>query len=207
MTRGYKTPSSGMHKWTRDLSGKTFGQLTVAAFAGYKGKPTRHAHWECVCTCGDRREVRATRLIHGQVRACAACSLSAAAAKGGNTRSLDGDEAAFRRLCDWYRNNADKRELEFALDQDSLRKLFSGACYYCGAPPSQVCKSKSGRSEFTYNGIDRMKNSVGYIESNVVPCCPLCNYAKREMEEDDFISWIEQVYAHTRTRHSRSRID
>jgi hypothetical protein len=113
MGRGYKIPSSGMHKWTKDLIGKTFGKLTVVEFVGYRGQPTRHAHWKCVCTCGKERDVRATRLLHGKVSACAECSVAEGAVKGGNTRSLSGDEGAFRRLFDYYRNNARKTQFGF----------------------------------------------------------------------------------------------
>jgi hypothetical protein len=90
-----------------------------------------------------------------------------------------------------------KRNLDFDLDEVALRTIFQGLCYYCGAEPSQICRSKSGRSEFIYNGIDRIDNSVGYCESNVVPCCQICNYAKRDMNFSEFIAWIKRVYTHT----------
>lgn len=204
MSRGYKTPASGMHKWTKDLAGKRYGRLKVESFSGYKGSPTRHAHWQCVCECGNTREVRATRLIKGLVRSCANCAKADAAKKGGKSRSLSGDIAAFRRLVGHYKQNASRRKIEFALDEDSLRSLFKGNCAYCGAEPSQVSETKSGESIYIYNGIDRLDSDAGYFSSNVVSCCAMCNYAKREMTVEDFLGWVSKVYRHTKEGNSNA---
>ncbi len=197
MTRGYRAPEDGMHKWTEDLTGKNFGQLTVVSFAGYKGSPTKHAHWLCLCTCGDYREARATRLLHSQVVACAKCAKAAASAKGGVSRSLPGDQSAFRRLTASYKRNAIKRRLDFSLNEHELRDLFQGRCFYCGTSASQTMNSRNLKSTYTYSGIDRKDNSLGYVSGNVVSCCMQCNFAKRELSHQEFIDWISRVYDHS----------
>ena len=69
------------------------------------------------------------------------------------------------------------------------------SCFYCGAEPFQVARnSRSARSCFLYNGIDRVDNSIGYIDTNTVTSCGVCNNAKAVMSLDDFYLWIAAVY-------------
>ena len=50
-----------------------------------------------------------------------------------------------------------------------------------------------GRGDFTYNGIDRVDNALGYTTGNVVPCCKQCNHAKSDMPYADFMAWIARL--------------
>jgi hypothetical protein len=34
---------------------------------------------------------------------------------------------------------------------------------------------------------------MGYVPGNVVPCCHICNLAKKDMSYEEFISWIDDV--------------
>lgn len=54
-----------------DLTGKTFGDLTVGSFAFTK---KRVAHWNCICKCGKKRIVRSYYLTHGLRTACESCT-------------------------------------------------------------------------------------------------------------------------------------
>jgi hypothetical protein len=66
-------------------------------------------------------------------------------------------------------------------------------CHYCGVSPSMVRVLPSGRGAFTYNGLDRVDNTLGYMLENVVPCCKTCNIAKGTMPYDDFMAWIGRL--------------
>lgn len=44
-----------------------------------------------------------------------------------------------------------------------------------------------------YNGIDRIDNAKGYTIENSVTCCKRCNFAKRNMSYDEFISWGKKL--------------
>lgn len=55
--------------------------------------------------------------------------------------------------------------------------LLSKPCHYCHGP-----LNKMGR------GLDRKNNSVGYLLSNVVPCCKSCNTMK-----SDYLSYEEMM--------------
>jgi hypothetical protein len=52
----------------------------------------------------------------------------------------------------------------------------------------------SRTNEYTYSGIDRLDNNIGYVSGNCVPCCSVCNYAKRDMTVDQFKNWIKRIY-------------
>ena len=65
-------------------------------------------------------------------------------------------------------------------------------CFVCGA------KFSNEWDGYKYNGIDRVDNEKGYEEGNVVPCCKICNVAKHDMEQKDFIFWARSVAEHTK---------
>ena len=61
-------------------------------------------------------------------------------------------------------------------------KLFSKKCYYCG-----FINQDHGI------GIDRANNSKGYIKSNCVPCCTLCNIMKKDNDLMTFIKICQHI--------------
>lgn len=83
-----------------------------------------------------------------------------------------------------YTYNAKKRGLVFDLPREDFHKLLSAPCEYCGAPPNPV------------GGIDRVDNGRGYIVGNVVPCCKICNLAKRDMSRAEFLDWLMRAARH-----------
>ena len=99
---------------------------------------------------------------------------------------------AQRRCFNDYRCRSTARGMDFKLTYDEALVLFLGSCYYCGVPPFQTKKYR-GRT-FTYNGIDRVDNLQGYTNTNTVSCCRICNVAKNQMGQQDFLKWVEQVY-------------
>lgn len=101
-----------------------------------------------------------------------------------------------------YRKGAKKRGLVFDITREQFEEISAKPCHYCGR--SRVNKttyqfhkkaeiSLDGGSAF-YNGIDRVKNDQGYILSNVVPCCKHCNWSKKALSYEDFLSWVVLVY-------------
>jgi hypothetical protein len=80
-----------------------------------------------------------------------------------------------------YRLEAKKRAWPFMLPFDLFKDLLTDSCYYCGEPPEP------------YNGIDRVDNSRGYFEDNVVTACKQCNLAKAKGSQIDYIHWLARV--------------
>ena len=71
-------------------------------------------------------------------------------------------------------------------------------CFYCGAEKSNHKVTKNCKEGFDHNGIDRIDSSKGYTPDNVVPCCKICNKAKMDMDQKDFILWIQRAANHTK---------
>jgi hypothetical protein len=86
-----------------------------------------------------------------------------------------------------YKQNANKRNLSFELTEEQFNNINSNPCHYCGGMNEYVRLSHKG------NGIDRKNNSIGYTLENSVPCCTICNRAKRDMDYEDFIKYIKRL--------------
>jgi hypothetical protein len=55
---------------------------------------------------------------------------------------------------------------------------------------------KFNKDQFVlFNGLDRVDPSVGYVETNVVPCCYSCNFAKNTLSVSDFYAWVNRIVA------------
>jgi hypothetical protein len=106
-------------------------------------------------------------------------------------------DAGLVQLYGNYTRNSSSRKREFKLKLDQFKLLTSGNCHYCNGPPclilrgGRVAKSKWG--DYIYNGIDRIDNSQGYINSNCVTCCKICNRAKNNLSYDVFMSYINRI--------------
>lgn len=68
-------------RFAKDLTGQTFGLLTVARRApNYISKTGQEAVWHCRCECGNELDVRAGQLRSGHTKSCG-CFQKKAAAK------------------------------------------------------------------------------------------------------------------------------
>jgi hypothetical protein len=175
-----------------------FGKLIVTSFAGYITPSSRHASWNCVCDCGNKRIVRGTFLITGKITACSKCNFEFAKISGKLNRSiLPSGEAALRELYCGYKRNAKRRGIEFNITIEQCKILFTQNCHYCGASPSSIQRGAHKNSgDFVYNGIDRIDNTIGYFPNNIVCCCKICNFAKNNMGHREFKEWVRRIYMH-----------
>lgn len=97
---------------------------------------------------------------------------------------LYSDELAlFKR----YKRSAKDRSIEFNLSTDVFKRFIHARCFYCGIEPRQVI------GNLEYNGIDRLDNTIGYQHDNCLACCKVCNRAKSNMTEDEFMDFIVRV--------------
>lgn len=108
---------------------------------------------------------------------------------------LNFGQASFNGLYSRYKQNAKRRNIDFELTKEEFRIITQGNCHYCGIEPrTEYTCDKSVFGYYTYNGVDRINSCLGYINSNVVSCCKNCNYAKRNLNYDDFIKWVKRIY-------------
>lgn len=183
-----------------DLTGKTFGKLLVVGRGdrplGYNGS-YRATFWDVVCECGFQKTLPAQSLVTGKTKSCGRGCRVVAQRAGENSRRgprlIDDNRvsALVHRVHNKYRESANKRGYVFALTEKDVSELILSSCYYCGNG-GRIYESET-RYGIPRVGIDRVDNSIGYIKTNCVSCCFICNKAKGEMSTSDFISWAKAV--------------
>ena len=110
-------------------------------------------------------------------------------------RLSDVNESAFHVVWNDYVQQARRHNREWSLTQTEARDLLSSPCVYCGQPPRVVKTIKYGRGSFVCNGIDRQDNSQGYVLTNCVSCCKVCNIMKQGMSVEDFLAHVRRIAA------------
>jgi 5-methylcytosine-specific restriction endonuclease McrA len=181
-----------------EIIGKRFGKLTVKSLAYKKEKTT---YWLCVCDCGKEKTVRRINLTQLGTKSCGCLRqevkmIIAAKQKGKPRYSKDQGDGGCQQLFLRYKKH--RNAVDFQLTIEEFRSITTKKCYYCGIEPLQetryynkrVTKETEEKSKFIYNGIDRIDNSQGYVLTNCVPCCKICNKAKSNMRVDDFVEWV-----------------
>jgi organic radical activating enzyme len=86
--------------------------------------------------------------------------------------------------------NAYTRGILFTLSEADFERLIIQSCIYCGF-----------HSASRLNGIDRIDNNKGYLLSNCIPCCKMCNVIKNmqhPLEFLDKVNGIVEYYLHKR---------
>lgn len=177
----------------KDITNSRFGRL-IALFPTEERKNTS-VLWFCKCECGNVCKKRATGLIKGRIRSCGCLEKENRiyiSKMAPNKKPLG--EASFNALLIRYKQSAKKRNLSFSLTAKDFRKLTSSICTYCGREPAAIKIDGRRNGQYSYNGIDRIDSSVGYILENCTSCCSVCNYAKRDMSQKEFLTWINQVH-------------
>lgn len=161
--------------------GDVYGQLVVVGKSDSRasdGSP----YWKFTCSdCGDENLRTWTELRRKRDRCWKSC------------RDRISDDSPIKSLHYNYVHGASNRSLEWGLSFDEFARMISLPCHYCGSEPMAVYKKEASRKGITYNGIDRVDNSIGYLQGNVVPCCKFCNMAKSRWGLDDFTAWLDRV--------------
>jgi hypothetical protein len=92
-----------------------------------------------------------------------------------------------------YQYKAKARNLTFRLRLPEFETLVRQPCHYCG--------------EYEVMGLDRVDNRIGYLPSNVVPCCMECNFMKRSMEKHRFVNRAVKIARHQEKLIARLKMD
>ncbi len=193
-----------------DLAGQKIGMLTVLSQAPSRSGNRR---WLCECECGTVKEVSAAGLnatLKGRPSGTRSCGCIRSNPRPWHGRGRTPYEAARLKVLRAYiSSSARKRDIEWALTDDEFFKLVEQDCHYCGAEPSMSTTSRPAHgepAEYLHNGIDREDNTRGYVPGNVLPCCSVCNHAKKDMTYAEFILWVAQLTQHRRVRWIHRRI-
>ncbi len=193
-----------------NLVGKRFAKLTVVAYAGTRGEGRKRVRtWTCQCDCGGVITVPTSRLRRaalGLRMSTRSCGCLRAVPRPPHRRKPP-EDVAFNALYSDYRKHARKRGYDFDLSKPAFRDITLQECHYCGDPPARVFNHKIAakwntletahadayRYTYTYNGVDREDNSLGYVQGNVVPCCWDCNTRKRAETKAAFLAWVHKI--------------
>jgi hypothetical protein len=164
-----------------DLLGQRFGKWLVVEHDPSKKKI---AYWFCECECGCSRSVNSMSLRRGLTKSCGQ--------RGCRIGRYSLGTSAKHHVLRGYVWNAKNKGLVWKLTDEDFYILNKQNCHYCGIPPNTVRKADG--TKYTYNGVDRVDNTKGYIEGNIVPCCKVCNSAKNTMTVEEFYAWVERVW-------------
>ncbi len=93
-----------------------------------------------------------------------------------------------------YKAGATVRGLGFQLTVEEFESLTRLRCFYCGKLPDLISSCGAEWGSYLYNGIDRKDSDVGYILSNCLPCCHICNRGKLTMPFEDYCAHVRQMY-------------
>jgi hypothetical protein len=185
-----------MRKYKRtniNLVGRKFNLLTVLEEVG------RDKHgsvlWKCKCDCGGET-ILSTHLIYkGYIKSCG-CLMHAshimsaeARMKISIARKFDIKDLTLITKIRQIKRGAERRNIEYLLSDEVVNGLIYSPCFYCGYIPEGTHSNKLGEYNII-NGIDRVDNSKGYIEGNVVASCRDCNVKKKDIT----IDMIEKIY-------------
>lgn len=83
-----------------------------------------------------------------------------------------------------YYHNARKRNIVFEITLEEFKALVLWPCLYCGENDKP-------------RGVDRAENNVGYVYSNCIPCCGVCNHMKSSTNIADFIQQSRRIVEYT----------
>lgn len=177
--------------------GTRFGMLVAAGFS-HTNKKGGGLYWKFKCDCGKEVSRRWFQVKNGHLDHCGCRSSRKSVMKTQSTTTAK--ETPLKVLLKQYRKNAAHRQLTFDLTDDQFYFLVKQPCFFCGAPPRTAVKMRQRKyvsyARFDYNGVDRWDSDASYTVSNCVPCCKTCNYAKRAMSGEEFISWMQGVVGH-----------
>jgi hypothetical protein len=100
------------------------------------------------------------------------------------SRTVDGRFASFKAL-------AKTKGIEQKLTKEDFEELQTNQCNYCG----------DNFDRGTGYGIDRVDSNIGYYKENSVACCSKCNFAKHELEYNEFVQHILKMAKHIGLNH------
>ncbi len=87
------------------------------------------------------------------------------------------------RTLSYYKRCAKEKNNKWKLLDCYVLSLFKQPCYYCG----EIMNDEK------LTGIDRIDNLLGYITSNIVPCCKICNMMKKDLDQKTFIKMCRHI--------------
>ena len=163
--------------------GTKFNRLTILKFS-HSDKRWRRFYL-CHCECGAEKTIMGSALVSGNTKSCGCLRREV-----GKNKRISENHSEVTAIVLGYKRHAKRRNIKWKLSRESVMNIIEKNCFYCGATPSNIKKTKNSLGDgLVYSGIDRVDNGEDYTETNVVPCCKTCNQAKGDMSLVEFQKW------------------
>jgi hypothetical protein len=179
------------------LVGTLYGVILINSVEMKKGR----AHLRVVCTnCENEYEIPPHVLFDKRKepnKGCKRCIPKNL--QDYSNRMLSASDIQINIVYSNYKSKCKTKDWEFTLSKEEFKDIILSNCHYCNAVPNNIRLDRAklrkgiGLSCLT-NGIDRKDSEKGYIYGNVLPCCEDCNKAKRNLDYDQFINLIRDIY-------------
>lgn len=111
---------------------------------------------------------------------------------GSGRKTAEGTRVEINTLISIYKSNARKRGIPFDLTYIQFETLVDSECYFCGDIGGNTLRKRS-YNDYSYTGIDRVDNSVGYLPLNCISCCSWCNRAKNNGTLANFVDKCKKI--------------
>ena len=170
--------------------GDVVGNLEIKGLSGTSKSGTRLYSVLCLL-CGSVTDKRLQTIEMAQSCGCMQSKRDRRVV-GSGRRSAEGTRVEINNLISIYKSNARKRGVSFDLTYTQFETLVDGECYFCGDTGGNTLR-KRGYNVYSYTGIDRVDNSVGYLPSNCVSCCSWCNRAKNNGTLSNFVDKCKKI--------------
>ena len=171
--------------------GQKYNRLEIIDICGYDKH--KNKMYKCRCDCGNIITVRGNALTSGNTKSCGCYGFESRKAK-----RLPNNKGVINQIILGYKRHARDRGLDWELTYEQVEDIIQSPCFYCGEEKSNLKITKNCQEGFRYNGIDRIDSSKGYVIGNVVASCKKCNLAKMDMDQKDFIIWVQKVADYTK---------
>jgi hypothetical protein len=189
-----------------DMVGKRYNDWLVLEHSHTNGKIPYYL-CKCMAGCDKQFVVDGRNIRNGTSKRCVNCGFKNASKirTGVRKSKLSAYDMRLNYLFGEKRKLALARGLAWELSIKQFEVLIFANCHYSGLPPSttvNILKNKGLHSTWgdegniTYNGIDRIDSSKGYIPGNVVTANSKINCAKNDDSVKDFLAWVKQIAIH-----------
>lgn len=190
----------------KDWTGKRIALLTFIRPTDKRDKNNHYILWEAKCDCGNEALIVPCVANCGRISSCGCLQeqsrIKSCSKLGLQSRKYEPVITSARQVWKNHYGDLDNFDLFYQLSQKP--------CHYCGAIPSTISnkgiRNKANykasdnqiiNGNFIYNGIDRVDNTKSHTPDNIVPCCQICNYAKRDNTVKEFLDLITRIHLRT----------
>lgn len=171
--------------------GSKYNYLTIISFSHKDEKGRKYYLFKC--DCGIEKIIHGSAVVSGNTKSCGCYGKEVR-----KNKRLPNDQGVITQIILGYKRHAERRKFKWELSFQQVSNLIQQPCHYCGEEKTNCKITKNFKEGYNYNGIDRVNSSKNYTVDNVVACCKICNYAKSNLSQKEFILWLQKAAKHTK---------